>query len=982
MRTFLVCGALCWPQQATIILPSALRPHSTAHSAATAVLGDWSCSTIHVRCRGRAQADHQRVDSAGSGPPRAAEAAASEGGYNPYGRTVYDPRTAIYAAVEAEDWEPAAAQRGSAERRVEIQDAASLDLGVGGWLGWSAKGGMDEVTDSAAPGSRVPGLIPAVPPPAHASGARSIAAAASAEQLDARRVSGMQPASGLHRNQPAVEPSVGTLPRPRTGRASRFAELLGSDGPQHRNPLAAQPAATAAAPFDAEKAFRMTSPPGIISLKHIASQPPQPPQAEAPVQQARRLADAPPLGNSSSSRVEGVALVPVDPHQLLLPAPGAKTRVTRLADAPPLGSQKAAAMQPSGSAAAPSEARTSTLRLRSRWGDVDAADGPEGGALAQPKQDRRLRLPDSTPARGATGSPSAVSAAAGPVTSTQHAEERGASTAVSQPAMQKTAMRKPTQPQPSTVAFSDVRPGAAGGARPVLSLAEVRDALEGSSRFAARTRPSERPRLDIAEVREALEGTGRWAPRNQPAQSKAAVPVSAPEATRPASPAARPAAEPRPSRQLRPSAPRAAELPDWMVAEPDWLVAASAALDVLPVPFLALPSPLLSMRSVPISDEGADQVGGFSGPQAVASADDLPPHLLAAHDQLLAVDEAAGVSPSQRPATAATADMQPAKRRKPASKEPQQRHAGPDSGAAADAKPAAKPSKADRRRSGTAEADAPSRRARPVSVTAAALPASAAADGAASRPASANSIRASTAGSGAANAPLSADAPARRAPKAVNNTQLRHEKKRAAAPAALAPAAKVSKPDAPAATAATRPAASQPQRYVPTGRLEQKAAPSRALATKVAGLQAAPRPAPVRVTTWEAAPPPQAPDPNLIITFESSDDDEEGEVHDVGAAVPVPASPAEAALDRAAQAAAASGSSPPLASSAADDALARQMAELRAGMRARTLLQCRSFRFRSYCGLVLLKPCTDVTISVVTCSVFLTSSCSCQHEVA
>ncbi len=138
MRTFLVCGALCWPQQATIILPSALRPHSTAHSAATAVLGDWSCSTIHVRCRGRAQADHQRVDSAGSGPPRAAEAAASEGGYNPYGRTVYDPRTAIYAAVEAEDWEPAAAQRGSAERRVEIQDAASLDLGVGGWLGWAA----------------------------------------------------------------------------------------------------------------------------------------------------------------------------------------------------------------------------------------------------------------------------------------------------------------------------------------------------------------------------------------------------------------------------------------------------------------------------------------------------------------------------------------------------------------------------------------------------------------------------------------------------------------------------------------------------------------------------------------------------------------------------------------------------------------------------------------------------------------------------
>ncbi len=884
--------------------------------------------------RGRAQAYHRPVNCAGSVLPRAAEAA-SEGGYNPYGRALYDPRTAIYAAVEAEDWEPAATQRQLAERRVEIQDAASLDLGVG-WTGWTAKSGWGAMADSTAPESRVPGLIPAAAHPAHPPGARLIAATSSAQQPEARPVGVMHAASGLPRNQPAAEPSAGALPRPRTERASRFAELLGSDGPQHGNQSAAQLAAAAAVPSDAEKPFRLTSPPGIISLKHIAAQPPQPPQAEAPtVQQVRRLADAPPLG-TSNSKVEGLASLPTYPEHMMLPAPGTEIRVTRLADAPPLGSQKAAATQPHGSDAAPSAGRAAGLRLRSRWGDVDGTEGSDGGVLVQQQKHRRLQLPASTPARGATSSPPILSAAAGPVVSlsVQHAEGRSVSSAMSTSSEPPTATQKPTQPRPSTAAVSDVRPNAARRARPVLSTTEVRDALEGSGRFAARTQPMERPRLDVAEVREALEGTGRWAPRKQPAQPKAAVPVSASEATRPKSPAAAVRAEPRASRASRPSSPRAVGLPDWMVAEPDWLVAASAALDTLPEPFVTLPSPLLGFGSVPNSNEGVGQVRATFEPPAAASADDLPPHLLAAQEQLLAMGEAAGVSATQRPAAAAIADMQPAKRPKLASNKPQQRHAGATSGTAAAAKPAAKPSKASRRRSGTAEADALSRPAKPASVAASTVPASAAADGAAARPASADPVRMSAAGDGAANAPLSGDAPARRAVKVVNDTELRRVKKRAAAPAASAPAAGVGKPNAPAATAVTRPAASQAQRYVPTGRLDQTAAPSRALTAKVAGLQ--PRPAPVRVTTWEAAPPLQAPDPNLIITFESSDDEEEGEVHDAGAAVPVPASPAEAALHRAAQAAAASGSAPPLASSAADDALARQMAELRAGVRART----------------------------------------------
>ena len=854
--------------------------------------------------------------------------AAPQGGYNPYGRTLYDPRTAIYAAVEAEDWEPAAPQGALAERRVEIQDAASLDLGVGGWTGWTAKSGRGAMADSAAPESRVPGLISAAAPAAHAAGAGSTAAAASLQQQMVARPAGiMHTASSLPGNLTAAEPSVGALLRPRAERASRFAELLGSDGPQHGQQSSARPAAAAAVPFDAEKAFRSVHPPSIISLKHIASKPPQPRQAEAPVQQARRLADAPPLG-TSSSKAEGLASVPVLPQQLLLPAPGTEIRVTRLADAPPLGSQKAAAMQPSGSDAAPSEGRASALRLRSRWGDVQAA--AEGVTQTQ---DGGMQQPASTPAPVTMGGSLAASAAAVPVVgkNVRRAEGRGSSTAMPLPARQKSATRKPTEAQPSAASGSDVMSGGAGAGRPMHSTAEAREGKEGSGRSVPRKqRPVERRVLDAAEVRAAREVGDHSAPRTQSAQRSAGPMVSSPEATRPrpASPAAAARGKPRPNQASKSSSPGTADLPDWMVAEPDWLVAASAALDALPVPFVALPSPLLNIGSVANSG-GTDQVSGATRTPAAAPAEDLPPHLLAAHDQLLVVDEAAGVSAGQRPAAAASVNVQPAKRPKPAREKPQQRRVNPEPEVAPGAKPAAKPSKAkaSRQPAPTAEPVAPARPAKPP--LAAALSVAPPAAGAAARPTSA---RPSTAGDDAVKTSSTGDAPARRATKAVK-APLNLAKERAAAPAAQAPVAGVSKADAPAPTAVPRPTASQAQRYVPTGRLDQQVATSRALAAKLAGLQAAPRPAPVRVTTWEAAPPPQAPDPNLIITFESSDDDEEdGEVHDAGeAAVPVPASPAEAALDRAAQAAAASGSAPPLAPSAADDALARQMAELRAG---------------------------------------------------
>ena len=850
-------------------------------------------------------------------------------GYHPYGRTLYDPSTAIYAAVEAEDWEPAAPQRLEARRRAEILDAASLDLGVAGWTGWTAKGSAGANAARAAAGSRVPGLISAAPPP-HAAGARSITAAAGAQQVGPRPVGILHIASSLPRDPPAADSSQRAQPRPRTERASRVAELLAPDGLQHSKQTV-QPTAAAAVPFDAEKAFRRAYPPGAISLKHIASQPPQP--AEAAVQQARRLADAPPLG-TSSSKAEGSTSVHSD--LLLLPAPGAEARVTRLADAPPLGSQKAAVMQPGGGAA-PSGARTSAVRLRSRWGDVGpAAEGPEDGPQMQRKH-RRSQVAGPTAARGVMGGLPAKSAPAVPVISTSvpHAEGRGISTAVSQPGKQKTATQKPLQARTSTAASLDARSssGAAG------------------------------PPLIVDEVSEARELNAHGPPRKQSAQRRVETPVSASEAARPASPSAPTRADPRRTRELRPSAPRAAELPDWMVAEPDWLVAASAALDALPVPFVALPSPLLRVGSVANSAGGADQAGDSAAARPGASADGVPPHLLAAHDQLLATDEAAGVPAGQQPAAAATADTRPAKRPKLASKEAQQRHAGADSGTAAGAKPAAKPaakpSKASRRQSGTAEAQAPSRPAKPASVAATAVATSAAADGAA--------VQASTAGDVAAKAPV------RRISK-VASSKLRPLKERAAAPAALAPVAGSSKADAPAAPAVTRPAASQAQRYVPTGRLDQKAAPSRALVAKMAGLQAAPRPAPVRMTTWEAVPPSQAPDPNLIITFESSDDEGEGEEQAAGAAVPVPSSPAEAALDRAAQAAAASGFAPPLASSAADDALARQMAALRAGASSHTPLQRRSPVSSTQHRLMLqLEPCSGV--AVIISHVFQLSGC-------
>ena len=128
-------------------------------------------------------------------------------------------------------------------------------------------------------------------------------------------------------------------------------------------------------------------------------------------------------------------------------------------------------------------------------------------------------------------------------------------------------------------------------------------------------------------------------------------------------------------------------------------------------------------------------------------------------------------------------------------------------------------------------------------------------------------------------------------------------------------------------SAGTRSAATHAQRYVPTGRPDQTLPPARAPAARIVGLQTAARPAASRVLLRETAPP--AADPNLIITFESSDE-EEGQD-----GVPVPASPAEAALHRAAQAAEAAGAPFARPAGAADDALARQMAELRAAIAAR-----------------------------------------------
>ena len=786
--------------------------------------------------------------------------------------------------MEAEDWEPAVGQRAEARSRAQPEIAAKVQDNSYGAETRSA----DATPATIAQKSRVARVITvegsqssaAAAAPLQAVAARSADAAISAQQQlrpGARFGSIIQTESTQRRSQPAAQPPIGALMPSRAELKSRTAGLMEPGGSQHGGRPAALPDTAAAVPFDAEKAFRRASPPGILSLAHIVSKPPASSQVEAPVQQLRWLADAPPLGTNSSP-ADVMTSAPAQPAPPVLPAVGAQTTVARLADAPPLGSHKQAAAQPGVSNLAPSAARTATVRLKSRWGHVDPADAAEGAERAQRKAER-LPLPDSAPSRGVSDSPPLVLATAGTAVvkkGRQRAEGGGAAAAAAQPSKQAKAQEKPVQPRSSPGSGSKLKSSDTAG-RPSAEAAAGGDGKpdrSGVGVTARQQRAALRKALavksDVARMPESATHSRADAPLSRDSISMSAMP---------------------------------GQIPDWMVS-------ATAALHALPPPFVSLPLPFHGIGAFAGSTVQSEPVGPVST-AAIAFTGDLPPHLLAASVRGLGGEQVEAVPAAQRPSAADAASVQSAHGFEADSRpqqQQQQMQIVPEQRHPANVSSAADLSKASRRRRATAELVAS---AQPL------VTASASADGAAARPASAASVRVSTVGGGTSAALLSGPAPVRKAPKAAA------VKSKATSKAAAGVA--ISTANASAATAVARPGAPQPQRYVPTGRLDHSAAPGRKLVP-----QAAVRPAPVRVTTWEAPPPQLAPDPNLIITFESSDDEEE-EGHAGGVGLPVPASPAEAALSRAAQAAAAAGSAPPLAASATDDALALQMAQLRAG---------------------------------------------------
>ena len=632
--------------------------------------------------------------------------------------------------------------------------------------------------------------------------------------------------------------------------------------------------------------------PGVISSYH-----------DGPSRKVRLLADAPPLGSSHAA----------EPPQ----------KVRRLADAPPLGTSKVAADVPPATAVSDRLPGLCTSNSPASLPPLSSAQSADAQALATIRAGATQPLPKSR---------------LGPRSQTLAASQPGNSATAEQPAAGAANARLGSRwgPDPADAGrdaeWQHDRPATQAATNAAIVTQELpRQSLpaHATGNAAGRTSTQRVEGSVAAAVAAGQPARQRGAkPKRKPGQQPSTMPagdvasragaavsgkVPAPaglEAKRPSKlPRVPPASNPHASSATDiaaalPSAP-AAQLKSGIASAEKRSVqrsvsaatrgdrkaaaAVSAVLDgILPSAAL-LPSPLVHGDATAVSSAELTRPGE-SGSVAAAAADDLPPHMLVPGGHLAATRQWEAEPATLLAGPVIGADAALVGERPP--------HAPA---------PIAKPALRSR---------VPAHASLPALTTSKSLANHAGAQLAGKLPANARPVLTIGAGASAGRPAVQPAGDAFRAPTASAAT----------APAQALP------PSAVAAVSTvvvgTRPAAPHAQRYVPTGRPEQSSASAaRALTVRVAGLQTAVRPAATRGMLRDAGPP--APDPNLIITFESSDD-EEGQI-----GVAVPASPAEAALHRAAQAAEAAGAPPARPAAKADDALARQMAELRAAIAAR-----------------------------------------------